>query len=169
MVDRGSFRRYARRCLPCEGGEEPGSPSPPVEEAEPAPDTALPGEVEGYLRTLSKNSRWRAKGLHARRFAGSSTAGFEFEVTADACQDLWRAQEGRCALSGEPLATDVGRGPEHKRARMWNASLDRIDSARNYSRDNVQLVCSAVNIMKSQLDMPDFTRFCRMVAARHPL
>ena len=53
--------------------------------------------------------------------------------------DLYRAQGGRCALSG---LRQVGSG---KVLRPFAPSLDRIDSTGGYTRDNVRLVCQAVN------------------------
>jgi len=37
-----------------------------------------------------------------------------------------------------------------------NVSIDRIDSTKGYSKDNVQLVCMAANQMKNDLSMEEF-------------
>ena len=56
---------------------------------------------------------------------------------------LYRAQGGRCALSGRRFdLRHVGSG---KARRPFAPSLDRIDSTGGYTRDNVRLVCQAVN------------------------
>ena len=44
-------------------------------------------------------------------------------------------------------------------------SLDRIDSHGNYTLDNVQIVASVVNIMKSDLSRDRFAELCAKVAA----
>lgn len=57
--------------------------------------------------------------------------------------DLYRAQGGCCALSGLPFHLRVvGSG---KARRPFAPSVDRVDSASGYTRDNVRLVCQAVN------------------------
>lgn len=44
-----------------------------------------------------------------------------------------------------------------------NVSVDRIDSNKSYTKNNIQLVCMAVNQMKSDLDMITFYRFCEAI------
>lgn len=44
-----------------------------------------------------------------------------------------------------------------------NVSIDRIDSNKGYTKDNVQLVCSAINFMKSNLSLNDFIMYCESV------
>ena len=56
---------------------------------------------------------------------------------------LFEAQGGRCALSG--LRFDLRIVGNGKARRPFAPSLDRIDSTGGYTRDNVRLVCQAVN------------------------
>ena len=44
-----------------------------------------------------------------------------------------------------------------------NLSIDRIDSTKGYSKDNVQLVCMAANQMKNDLSMEELTSLCSMI------
>ena len=106
-------------------------------------------------------------GLH-RRAMPADGATFQFDLTAEHCEAVWRAQGGACALTGQQMTTVLDAGEANRAARCRNVSLDRIDSRRPYSRDNVHLVCSAANIMKAQLGMDEFVRVCRLVAAAHP-
>jgi len=48
-----------------------------------------------------------------------------------------------------------------------NCSIDRIDSSRGYEVGNVQLVCRAANVAKSDLPMNDFVALCRSVTEVH--
>lgn len=67
-------------------------------------------------------------------------------VDEDLCAlalELYRAQGGRCALSGLPFNLRVVGGG--KARRPYAPSLDRVDAASGYTRDNVRLVCQAVN------------------------
>lgn len=178
-LDRDCFRRYARRCRACEG-EEGIAPATVGELGDGETEEADAREVEGdkerqeapsalsrYLRRLVKNSRFRAKAMHRRRWAADGVP-FEFDLTAEHCEVVWEAQGGACALTGQEMTTVLDAGESNRAARVRNASLDRIDSGRPYSRDNVHLVCSAANVMKAQLDMAEFVRVCRLVADTHP-
>lgn len=55
--------------------------------------------------------------------------------------------------------------PSENKAHMIqpNVSVDRIDSKKGYTRDNVQLVCMAINQMKSDLDNNTFYNLCKAV------
>ena len=44
-----------------------------------------------------------------------------------------------------------------------NASIDRIDPSKGYTKDNVQLVCSQVNMMKSNMEMDELYMFCENI------
>lgn len=169
--DRAEFDRYARRCRDCGAGVCPpdcdvGGGDAAADATEDAatqlPDD-IPAATASFLRRLTKNTRWRAKELHRKRWPGTP---FEFDVTVETCTEMWTRQGGLCAISGLPMTTSTGRGPGLRRTRAQNASVDRVDSARNYGKANVHLVCCAVNVMKAQLDLDEFQRLCCSVAAR---
>lgn len=81
---------------------------------------------------------------------------------------LHTKQKNCCALSGLPIHIantikgDMNQGET-------TASLDRIDSNRGYTRDNVQWVHKDVNKMKANLTQYRFVRFCHAVAGCTPL
>jgi hypothetical protein len=69
--------------------------------------------------------------------------------------DIWNKQMGRCAYSAIPLTLDIN---------CYNTvSLDRIDSGKDYLRENVQLVCTAVNKMKQEYSEELFLHLCRSI------
>lgn len=47
----------------------------------------------------------------------------------------------------------------------WVPSIDRIDSAKPYLKDNVQLVVYMYNVCKAEFAHTDVVKFCRAVAA----
>ena len=55
--------------------------------------------------------------------------------------DLWRIQNGKCAITNMVMA--------HEPNNLRSASVDRIDSAKGYELDNIHLVCRWVNFAKS--------------------
>lgn len=73
---------------------------------------------------------------------------------------LWENQKGLCALSGVAM-THTSRPADDRRL---NVSLDRIDSSRNYLRNNVQLVTQVANICKHSLVQKDFVDLCTQIA-----
>lgn len=44
-----------------------------------------------------------------------------------------------------------------------NVSIDRINSNLGYKKDNIQLVCMAVNQMKSDLSIQELYMFCEAI------
>lgn len=72
--------------------------------------------------------------------------------------ELWNTQKGLCALSGIPMTYyfDSGRVPT-------NVSVDRINSNLGYIKGNLQLVCMAVNQMKSDLTIEQLKYFCKSI------
>ena len=83
-------------------------------------------------------------------------------IGIDALELLWHTQSGKCALTGWDMTMELGRGTV-----STNCSLDRIDSSRGYEVGNVQLVCRAANVAKSNLTQSDFVVLCRSVMEVH--
>lgn len=112
---------------------------------ENAPKTA---SAYAFIRNLFKNSKSRAK---------KHDTPFDRTLEVEDWFAIYDAQGGKCALSGiemtftydknHPTTTAGAKG------RKWpyNISPDQIDSGKGYVRGNVQLVCSAVNVMKAEL------------------
>lgn len=94
----------------------------------------------------------------------------EFNVSKEFLWNLFLEQNKKCALSGIPLKlltfnkwSDTGKS-RHYDTSMINASLDRIDSDKGYTEDNVQWIHKVVNIMKNTLAENDFIYFCKKVS-----
>ena len=69
-------------------------------------------------------------------------------------------QKGLCAISGIPLTCLLEQGKKFK----TNASIDRIIAGAEYTPDNIQLVCSALNSWRADTDLQEFIWFCKKVA-----
>ena len=72
--------------------------------------------------------------------------------------DLFESQEGKCALSGLPMLTTTHRDecPEDERCNPNKLSIDRIDSLRGYTEDNVQLIRWRANSMKMDMTTTEY-------------
>jgi hypothetical protein len=77
----------------------------------------------------------------------------DFDITVPFLVDLFEKQDGRCVLSGLPMATTthIDERPDDMRSNPNKLSIDRIDSSRGYTEDNVQLVRWRPNNMKSDM------------------
>lgn len=81
-----------------------------------------------------------------------------FNITKDYLKKLWDEQNGKCAVSGIEMTYSIceGRTPT-------NVSIDQINPNNGYTKGNIQLVCMAVNQIKSDLQMDDVYRFCKAI------
>lgn len=114
--------------------------------------------LDSYFKYLIRKSKERIGYIH-KNFKG------DFELTSDLLHELWKKQDGRCKLSG--LNMTFRKTPEDIRNNLharYLVSVDRIDSDVNYTKDNVQLVCSVVNFMKRDLPDEDFIRLASLIA-----
>jgi len=74
----------------------------------------------------------------------------------------WIKQNGKCALTGIGLYFEGMAGQYGNM--ITNASIDRIDSYKNYSSDNIQWTVKEINIMKFTHSQDFFIKLCKDVA-----
>lgn len=69
-------------------------------------------------------------------------------------------QNFKCALSGEQLTCLREKGKQ-----FWtNASIDRIQAGGAYNKQNIQLVCRALNGLRRDMNVDQFILWCQKVA-----
>lgn len=95
----------------------------------------------------------------------AKTRNLEFNITIEDMWDLFLKQDRKCALSGVDL--NFVRKKKIKQSIYSTASLDRIDSSKGYTKDNVQWIHKDVNIMKNKYDQKDFIKYCKLIAEKH--
>lgn len=98
--------------------------------SEPSP-VALPVSAK-ELKTIYRKAIGRAE-----------ERGWSDSLTYEEFVDLFYRSQGKCAVSGLFFS---GLRVNESRARPYYPSIDRIDSSKGYSKDNVRFVCCAVNI-----------------------
>lgn len=81
---------------------------------------------------------------------GAESRGMEFDITIEQAWNMFLLQGRRCSLTGVLLTF----GNTYNR--LFNASLDRIDSSKGYSIDNVRWVHKAINVMKMAMSDETF-------------
>ena len=82
----------------------------------------------------------------------------EFSITIEFVWELFLKQNRKCALSGLPI--EFGR----RASDPSTASLDRIDSSKGYTENNVQWVHKDINYMKRTYNQDYFKSLCTAVA-----
>jgi len=111
---------------------------------------------QGYYRNIRIS--W-----YNRIRANAETRSKHWDITMDDLADLMEAQNYRCALTGWGIVF-----PELRPGTPHQASIDRIDSAGDYTRDNIQLLDYRINMMKQSYSQADFIAACHAIA-RHNL
>jgi len=105
-------------------------------------------KIEGNLEVSCK----RVFGYLSRRVkAKNLKLNFSFEFL----MELYIIQKGLCAYTNEPLELPAGSSN--------TLSVDRIDSSKGYTKDNVCLTTWKVNNCKQALSLFDFVDLCKRV------
>jgi len=78
-------------------------------------------------------------------------------ITIEDIYEIWIKQDKKCALSGVEIDFV-------KREKGISASIDRIDSKKEYLIDNVQLVHKDINLMKNSFNVEYFINMCKLVS-----
>jgi hypothetical protein len=97
--------------------------------------------IEGKVGFLFSNIKRRVR-----------DKGCLIDINENDLVDLYYTQKGLCFYSGEEMSLG-----EHKATKdlysinFFNISVDRIDSKKGYTKDNVVLCCWGVNNMKQQM------------------
>ena len=69
--------------------------------------------------------------------------------------DQYNLQNGKCFYSGRPLAIEM------RTKSLDSLSIDRVDSSKGYTPDNIVLCCSIINIMKLDTPTNEFIKICQ--------
>lgn len=93
----------------------------------------------------------------------SKRKGLEFSICVEDIEELYFRQDGKCAISNLKLSTITG---HRHRNNAFVISLDRIDSERGYSKDNIQLVCWQANRMKDSLSWDEFKFWIKTISSQ---
>lgn len=100
---------------------------------------------------------WSAIRTNARR------RGISLDITIEQAWELFLKQDKKCALTGLNLLISK----EHN-LKLITASLDRIDSTKGYTINNIQWVHKAVQAMKHVYSQDQYIQICYDVVKIHP-
>lgn len=88
---------------------------------------------------------------------GAKDRGLEVSVTPDDIWKLYMRQNKKCRFTGKELSF-------HKNCNIIDGSVDRIDSNKGYTIDNIQIVHKIVNRMKNNSTDKDFWQYCDTIS-----
>jgi hypothetical protein len=97
----------------------------------------------------------------------NKTHGLDFDIDKEYLLSLFERQNNECALTGIKFQYDIGDDSldlTHKRP--FAPSLDRIDSKRGYTKDNVRIVCVIVNFALCEFGDQVFDQMCEAYVNR---
>lgn len=90
----------------------------------------------------------------------------DFNINPEDLETKINQQNFKCALSGLDITLPYSHN-EFLKDREWTASVDRIDSNKPYTRDNIQFVHKDINRMKMNLSEQKFLEYCRLIVNHH--
>lgn len=87
----------------------------------------------------------------------------KIKIDVEYLKKVWETQKGICPYTGIKMI--LPRTSSHKNAKksMMRASLDRIDSSKDYIVGNVEFVCQAINTAKNNYTKEDMKNFLRSI------
>ena len=84
---------------------------------------------------------------------GAKRRNLEFEISIEFIYELWKKQKGLCFYTNIPMKyIAFNKDP-------FQVSIDRIDSSKGYTIDNVVLCCQAINYLKNDYTLEEFNKF----------
>lgn len=92
---------------------------------------------------------------------GARARNIEISITKDILVARYLRNRGKCEVTGIQLRPQAGR------KNRLAPSVDRIDSAGEYSQCNIQIVARCVNIMKGDMDTEEFLTWCKLIASKN--
>lgn len=108
--------------------------------------------VKGRLVSIYNSAKKRSK-----------LKDIEFTIIPEDLVEIYYKQNGKCAISG--LEMSLESSSRHK-ANTFIVSIDRIDSDKGYTKDNIQFLCWQINKMKSNLTEDEFKFWIRIISSR---
>jgi hypothetical protein len=118
------------------------------------------GQRANYARRRLGLRGWLTTNLTSRR-QQCRKAGIEYTIKVSDLLDLYEEQRGLCALTGRKMkwGADTNQGSD-------TLSVDRVDAAGPYVRENIRLVTHWANVARQRLSDEELFAFCEAVLAR---
>ena len=99
--------------------------------------------------------------------AGAKRRNLEFNVTPEFLWQLYLQQHKLCALSGSEITLVPIIKDNNVDWAVVTASLDRIDSNKGYTKDNVQWVHKRINFLKNDFTEEELLYWAKKIVEKH--
>lgn len=111
----------------------------------PLPEKPSYNLAASHVKTVREGFKQlrQALKMHSSAKGGARGRGLIFELSKQNVVDLLISSQGRCMATG--IEFSEIKEPGIKMA-LWQPSIDRIDSSKGYTLDNIRIVCVAFNI-----------------------
>ena len=121
----------------------------------------------------SSSPKWKGYGEISKQFwlrhcANAKQRNIPLTITIQQAWELFLKQERKCALTDEVLYFPSG-GKTNGKRNLGTASLDRADSSKGYTLENVQWVHKDVNILKRSLSMDRLLSLCKKIIDKNSI
>lgn len=118
----------------------------------------------GTQNPLYKGFGLISKSIFSRCKVNASDRNIEFYLTIEDLDNQYKKQNGKCAISN----IDIGfNNYKQKNKRLSTASLDRIDSSKPYTIDNIQWIHKQIQQMKWNTPQNEFIEWCKIIAGNN--
>lgn len=115
----------------------------------------------------ANNPKWKGyEEIHGKYWSsvknGAKKRNLEFSISVEDVWNLYIKQNRKCAMSDIPISfyRETFRDKQ-------TASIDRIDSSKGYTIDNIQIVYNKINIMKQNYNINEFIKICGLIADKY--
>lgn len=99
--------------------------------------------------------------------SGASKRSMPFELSAEFLWNLFESQKGKCALTGVDITLVNKIKNNNVDWSVVSASLDRKDSSRGYTKDNVQWVHKIINRLKNNYSLEELLFWSKLLLDYH--
>jgi hypothetical protein len=87
-----------------------------------------------------------------------------FNLTVEDIELIYELQDKKCRFTGYDVKFNSRKAYTNGQIILGDASIDRIDSSKGYTKDNIQIVHKDVNIAKSNKTDKDFIAMCGRIS-----
>lgn len=159
-MERRKYPKHSLNCIECGKEVEASTNHKTRVCSKECSNRAAAKRVRGYRQTTLEDT---LKYLVVQTRSRAKKRGMEHDLTYEWVETKLREQKGLCARTGIPLKAsrpDIG---GLRRTHKDTASLDRVDSNKGYTQDNVEIVSYFYNSAKNKFTGEELEEMCKQI------